>query len=185
VARGNNNGSSVHLRGEKDWPEEFGSGEDQMRLYQQEIERINDIESNNIKIIYVSSGDADVIETFREALTPLGYTVHDKWTLFAKDQDMLGKIKSLPFDQKAIVEYETLVRSKYFLGPAMSSMSSLIAYERTINEKEDIFTTHIFPGSVRDEETRWRTYPSVPAMRGDETTKLMVVNQFDIMDNFP
>lgn len=181
----NGNFIGVHLRGEKDWPDDFGSGEDQSRLYKQEIERIGSTDLNEIKTVYVSSGDADVIQTFREALTPLGYTLHDKWTLLADNQELLDRVNGLPFDQKGIVEYETLVHSKYFLGPVMSSMSSLIAYERTIDEKEDIFTTHIFPGSVRDEETRWRTYPNAPAMLGDETTKLMVVNQFDIMDNFP
>lgn len=156
-----------------------------MRLYRQEIERIQSSTPKDIKTVYVRSGDADVIETFRETLNPLGYTVHDKWKLLADDQELLDQVNNLPFDHKAIVEYETLVHSKYLLGPAMSSMSSLVAYERTIDGKEDIFTTHIFPGSVRDEKTRWRTYSNTPAMMGDKTTKSMVVNHFDIMDNFP
>lgn len=156
-----------------------------MRLYKEEIELLRDTGPNHIKVVYVSCGDEEVIKIFRQILAPLGYIVHDKWTLLADNEEMLDLVDNLPFDEKAIVEYETLVHSKYFLGPAMSSMSSLIAYERTLDEEKDIFTTHIFPGSVRDEETRWRTYPNAPAMMGDETTKLMVVNQFDIMDNFP
>jgi hypothetical protein len=156
-----------------------------MRLYKQEIERIQTTVARRINTVYVSSGDVSVIQAFRETLTPLGYTVHDKWTLLADNEEMLDRVDSLPFDQKAIVEYETLVHSKYFLGPAMSSMSALIAYERTLNEEKDLFTTHIFPGSTRNEETRWRTYPNAPAMKGDEKTKLMVVSHFDLMDNFP
>jgi hypothetical protein len=176
---------SVHLRGENDWPDNFGSAEDQMRLYKEEIERIHLNHSADGKVVYVSSGDPEVIETFRQFLHPLPVTVHDKWTLLANNYEVLGKVDSLAFDQKAIVEFETLVNAKYFLGPAMSSMSALIAYQRTLDAEKDVFTTQIFPGSVRDEETRWRTYPNVPAMLGDETTKLMVVNEFDIMDNFP
>jgi hypothetical protein len=175
----------VHLRGETDWPKSFGTAEDQMRLYKEQIELLRETEAKDIKVVYVSCGDARAIEAFRQVLSPLGYTVYDKWTLFADNNVMIDLIDSLPFDEKAIVEYETLVRSKYFLGPAMSSMSALIAYERTLEQERDVFTTHIFPGSVRDEQTRWRTYPTTPTMLGDNTTKLMVVNEFDIMDNFP
>ena len=156
-----------------------------MRPYKQEIELIHNAESNNFNTVYVRCGDAKVIETFHQSLIPLGYIVHDKWTLLADNEEMLGVVNQLPFDQRAVVEYETLVHSKLILGPAISSMSALIAYERTLHEVRDIFTTHIFPGSVRNEETRWRTYPKTLVMKGDKTTKLMVVNQFDSMDNFP
>ena len=176
---------SVHLRGENDWPDKFGSSADQMRLYKEDIGVIRKAKSIDLKTVYVSCGDQKVIETFRQLLAPLGYTVHDKWSLLADDEETLELVNRLPFDQKGIVEYETLVHSKYFFGPAMSSMSALIAYERSLNDEEDVFTSHIFPGSVRDEDTRWRMYPSTPAMLGDEKTRLMVVNQFDIMDNFP
>lgn len=42
----------VHLRGESDWPDEFGSAADQMRLYTNELLEIK--ESHNIKTVYVS-----------------------------------------------------------------------------------------------------------------------------------
>lgn len=55
-----NNGAyiGVHLRGEADWPHEFGPVEDQMRLYTAEIQRIQKTVSYNIKTIYVSVSGA-------------------------------------------------------------------------------------------------------------------------------
>ncbi len=44
----------VHLRGEDDWPVEFGSVDDQMRLYTEEIQRIQPTVSYEIKTVYVS-----------------------------------------------------------------------------------------------------------------------------------
>jgi len=51
-----NNGAyiGVHLRGEKDWPNEFGVVADQMRFYVAEIQRIQKTVSYNLKTIYVS-----------------------------------------------------------------------------------------------------------------------------------
>lgn len=65
----------------------------------------------------------------------------------------------------------------------MSSMSSLIAYARSIDNEEDFFSAYIFPGSTRNGAER--AYPTVPDMKGNRVTKLMVVNGVDIMDSFP
>lgn len=56
-----NNGAyiGVHLRGEDDWPHEFGPVADQMRFYTAEIQRIQKTVSYNIKTIYVSVSDSN------------------------------------------------------------------------------------------------------------------------------
>ncbi|PVH84718.1 hypothetical protein DL98DRAFT_410428 [Cadophora sp. DSE1049] len=180
-----NNGAyiGVHLRGEDDWPDEFGAVADQMRFYTAEIQRIRKAVSYNIKTVYVSCGDEGAIQRFRDILKPLGFIVESKSTLLASSNGTLAQVESLAFDQKAIVEYQTLVDARFWMGLVMSSMSSLIAYARSIDNEEDFFSQYIFPGSTRNGAER--AYPAVPDMKGNRNTKLMVVNGVDIMDSFP
>jgi hypothetical protein len=44
----------VHLRGENDWPAPFGSVDDQMRLYTEQIEKIQLTVNGGVKTVYVS-----------------------------------------------------------------------------------------------------------------------------------
>ncbi len=44
----------VHLRGENDWPAPFGSVDDQMRLYTEQIEKIQFTVNGGVKTVYVS-----------------------------------------------------------------------------------------------------------------------------------
>jgi len=180
-----NNGAyiGVHLRGEKDWPNEFGVVADQMRFYVAEIQRIQKTVSYNLKTIYVSCGDEGAIQRFRDILKPLGFTVESKSTLLASSNSTLAQVEALAFDQKAIVEYQTLVDARFWMGVVMSSMSSLVAYTRSIDNEEDYFSQYIFPGSTRNGAER--AYPVAPDMKGNSNTKLMVVNGVDIMDSFP
>ncbi|KAG9237060.1 hypothetical protein BJ875DRAFT_350158, partial [Amylocarpus encephaloides] len=180
-----NNGAfiGVHLRGENDWPGGFGTIEDQMRLYVAQIEQIQTTISYNVTTIYVSCGDADAIQRFRDLLEPLGYVVHDKWTILADQPETLGRVEALRFDEKGIVEYKVLLDARFWLGLVMSSMSSLIAYARSVDEKDDYFETFIFPGSSKNGLDRG--YPDHLSMKGNRRTKLMVVNGVDIMDSFP
>ena len=173
----------VHLRGEGDWPAHFGGAHDQMRLYVEAIEGIQTISPTEVKTVYVSCGDSAAIGLFRDLLSPLGYRVHDKWSLLAGQPDILAKVEGLGFDEKAIVEYQTLVQAKFWMGIITSSMSSLIAYARSVDDKQDFFDTYVFPGSDRAGFNRG--YPDSPAMRGNNVTKLMVVSGADIMDSFP
>jgi len=168
----------VHLRGENDWPAGFGTVEDQMRTYTAEIRDIRDI-----KTVYVSCGDSSAIQRFRNILLPYGYIVYDKWTLLADRNETLNKVESLTFDQKGIVEYQVLVEAQYFMGVIMSSMSSLIAFARTVDEPEDLFDTYIFPNSSKSGLDRG--YPQTSILKGSRNTKLMVVNGVDIMEAFP
>jgi hypothetical protein len=97
----------VHLRGERDWPDSFGNKSLQMDLYSNEIARLQEtmIPSQQIRTIYVSCGDPEPIQSFRDRLEPLGYTVVDKWAILSDHPDLFAKLNSLAFDQKGIVEY--------------------------------------------------------------------------------
>lgn len=78
-----------------------------MTLYVTAIEEIPNTSASEVKVAYVSCGDPAAIGTFREMLAPLGYTVHDKWTLLAEQPVTLAQVEALRFDEKAIVEYHT------------------------------------------------------------------------------
>jgi hypothetical protein len=179
----------VHLRAERDWPSSFGNVGDQMRLYIEEMERIERSSPSDLKTLYVSCGKKSGIQVFREKVEPLGYQVHDKWSLLSEDPAMLERVENLMFDEKAIVEYQMLLNADFFLGPVMSTMSALIAYTRALNETGSFFPKYIFPGSTKDVGKDGlgmkRTYPKVPIMKGDSKSKLMLVNGDDIMAYFP
>lgn len=72
---------AVHFRCEYDWPPRWGSVDDQMRLFVNEILRVNAGRPDPVHTVYISCGDPTPIQRFREALGPLGYFVQDKWAL--------------------------------------------------------------------------------------------------------
>lgn len=173
----------VHLRGENDWPAEWGSLEEQTRLYAGDIEtlRLRDEARglDPVRNIYVSCGNRTSIQYFRERVEPLGYIVFDKWTLLetAAQQDWpegLETVEALSFDEKAIVEYEPLVRGRYFLGISYSSMSFVIATARTLREPGDFIEVFIEGGGDgiggKEEEK------GITEVRGNEHTRLIYVN---------
>ncbi|KAJ8067198.1 hypothetical protein OCU04_004563 [Sclerotinia nivalis] len=179
---------AVHLRGEADWPPHFGSREQQMDFYTEEIENASAAAgvAEGIKTIYVSCGDSDAISLFRERLSALGYQVYDKWELVSSLPDLLKQLQDMEFDAAAIVEYPVLVEAGLFLGVWMSTFSQTIAYARAAEDEDDFWETYITPGSSRN-DIGGRDWDDVPALKGDEKTKLLVVNTGDIsdMDAYP
>jgi len=179
----------VHLRAESDWPGSYGTFQQQVEMYMAEMKLIKGKSGGELTAVYVSCGKQESIQIFRDKLKPLGYKVHDKWSLLANDPKTLERVENLLFDDKAIVEYQILLKSDFFLGPVMSTMSSLIAYARALDDPGNFFPTHIFPGSTKDPGVDgWgmrRTYPQVPVMKGDGKSMLMVVDGDDIMAYFP
>lgn len=119
---------AVHFRGEADWPSTWGSAEDQMRLYTEEMERIRGTEEGKgISDVYVSCGDKEAIERLRKYLRRRGFHVHDKSSLLGEDSEMLARVDGLDFDRRAIVDYQLLSNAKYFMGvsfPGLKSPSS-------------------------------------------------------------
>jgi hypothetical protein len=179
----------AHIRAESDWPHSFGNAGDQMRVFIEEMESLQRSSPSDLRTVYVSCGNQSGIQKFREMVTPLGYTVQDKWTLLSGDPETLARVDNLMFDEKAAVEYQMLLNADFFVGPVMSSMSSLIAWERALDETATFFPTYIFPGSKKVEGEDGlgikRKYPKVPVMKGDHKSKLMLVNGDDIMSFFP
>ncbi|KAK1973555.1 hypothetical protein LZ30DRAFT_478770 [Colletotrichum cereale] len=172
----------IHLRAESDWPSYWGTPARQMEMHAAEIRRLNAEASEPTTSIYVSCGDKVAIQNFRDIMSADNYTVHDKWTLLADRPDVLETVDRLTFDQKAVVEYSVLVRGRYFQGNLISTMSSIIAYTRTMDQP-DFFKTNIYPDTQR-----WgldRFYHEPLTIKGDEFTKEFVINGQDIMDAFP
>lgn len=107
----------VHFRGESDWPSDWGSVEDQMRLYAEDMERIrNSDHGRDVSDVYVSCGDKEAIERFRQHLMPRGFKVHDKSSLLEGDEEMQARVEALGFDKKGVVDYQLLSNAKYFMG---------------------------------------------------------------------
>lgn len=59
----------VDLRGESDWPAGFGGVSDQMALYVEAIEQIQNTSTSGVKVGYVSCGDPAVIGLLRDMLS--------------------------------------------------------------------------------------------------------------------
>lgn len=161
----------VHLRGENDWPEQWGSLEEQTQSYTNELQRLGE-QDGNVTTVYVSCGNKTSIQYFRQAIEPLGYVVLDKWTVFETDwPEGLAIVESLPFDEKAVVEYETLVAGNYFLGISLSSMSVVVATERTLNEAGNFVENYIDSANQNLDNEGRRLQ-----IRGDNHTRLLCIS---------
>lgn len=75
----------------------------------------------------------------------------DKNVLLSSTPDILEEVNDLAFDQRAIIEYQTLVDARFWMGLTMSSMSALIAYARTVNNTEAM--SMCFQGAARMDRT--------------------------------
>ncbi|TGO23087.1 hypothetical protein BPAE_0144g00070 [Botrytis paeoniae] len=177
----------VHFRGKSDWPQNFGSREDQIDFFTQEIELASTAQgtAEGIKTIYISCGDEAAISTFREPLSALGYRVYNKWNLSSYLSEPSLLLEEMEFDTIAIIDYAVLVEAALFLGVWMSTFSQTVAYARTVELEQDYWETYVNPGSRRDGLTR--LWDQAPALKGDETTKILVINTggFSNMDSYP
>jgi len=101
-------------------------------------------------------------------------------------------LEGLTFDQIAAVEYGVLVDARVFLGIMTSTLSVLVAYGRSVNgvvdgfgEKEkDFFEQYIFPGSKKVNRLD-RVYENNMVLKGDEKTKMLVIDAPEVVDFFP
>lgn len=174
----------VHLRGENDWPAEWGSLAVQTRLYADDMQALGRRDQARgrtaVTRVYVSCGNRTAIQSFRDRLEPMGYTVLDKWSLLEAahggggdddDESLLllaQTIAQLSFDEKAVVEYEPLVRARYFWGISFSSMSFVVATTRTLGEPGDFLETWVLAAGDEDK--------GIHEVRGNDHTRLIFVN---------
>lgn len=184
-----------------------------MSLYAEEMLKIREMtpDGEGVSAVYVSSGDQQAIQNFREKLEPLNFTVHDKWTILQEKPDELALVDAMDFDTKGIVDFEVLVRARFYMGVSlsisvlfvpvlffplsdtyiyppsfqifMSTMSKDIAYTRTANDEEDFFDTYIFPDvNIVGADA---IFPEPFTIRGNNYTSMIVTNGYYIMDSFP
>lgn len=108
---------AVHLRGESDWPPEWGTSDQQMAMYMDEMAKIRATdEGRDVAAVFASSGEEAVIQAFRDRLQPLNYTVYDKWTLLADSPHDLANVEQADFDAMGIVDDAVLKGAMYFMG---------------------------------------------------------------------
>lgn len=178
---------ALHLRAEYDWPAYWGTRDAQMLMQRDELERKNAelIAAGEapVRTVYTSCGEQKVLETFRSMVEPLNYTVEDKWALLADRPEQLALVQSLQWDQRGVVEFNVMVQARFWSGLYISTMSSAVAYQRTMDDPEDFYETYVYPESVK-----WgleRSYKEPVMMKGNTHTSVIVVNGQDIMDAFP
>lgn len=109
----------VHLRGESDWPSDRSSPDQQMAAFEEEVLRVRGTgpdDGRGLSAVYVSSGDQQAIQKFRERLEPLDFTVHDKWTILKDKPKMLALVDEMDFDSMGVIDYEALVQAECFIG---------------------------------------------------------------------
>jgi hypothetical protein len=81
--------------------------------------------------------------------------------------ERLNQLDSFGFDQKGAVDYEILRNSTYFLGHWKSTMSLLLAYQRTMEkDAEKFFDEYINPESS-EPKCCDRMFAKSMAIRGD------------------
>jgi hypothetical protein len=128
---GKTNFAGVHLRVEPDAL--YYTFEELFSWVQKELNG----NLKNISIIYIAVGSKDAEEKFRESMKPYNIQVISKWSLVKNNDELSRELDKLNFDQQAVIDYEALLSSEYFMGCGASSFSYAIAYDRgngTFNE---------------------------------------------------
>ena len=128
-----------HLRLEKDaidaWqPDEWRFS----RMEEQFEEQFRYIERTGLSLVYVASGDQEVVDIFTERLAArikLNATSETRNVTVVTKHDLLQggdrrQLDSLTFDQQALVDFMVLFKSSAFMGVAHSSFPWNIALRR-------------------------------------------------------
>ncbi|KAI2636109.1 hypothetical protein GGS21DRAFT_538943 [Xylaria nigripes] len=124
----------VHLRTEEDALSQWPTYDNQSKGYLHEAER----QGFKGGAAYLASGSEN--ETYRfsqDALTHLNLKVRSKYDLIQGRE--LEELKSLSWDQQALVDFAVLLKSDYFVGVSPSSFSINVALKRHL-QKEGVHT---------------------------------------------
>jgi hypothetical protein len=114
----------AHLRVEADAEfAKFPGYQSQAPFYLEEAQRLN------LTTIYLATGSPEHRERFQKDARALGITVYVKEDLLEPEE--LAVLKSLTWDQQALVDYDVLLYSCRFCGAVRSSFSWLIVADRT------------------------------------------------------
>lgn len=119
---GNDSYVGLHLRSEPDAGKYWASWDQLAEA------TISVAVENNIKLIYVASGDTDGMAKITKKAADSGIKVLDKWSVLSGDEkEYLAPFR---FDQQAIVDYLALMQSNMFVGSGQSSFSSQLILRR-------------------------------------------------------
>ncbi|KAK6500803.1 hypothetical protein TWF506_003566 [Arthrobotrys conoides] len=120
----------LHLRTEADAKGEWASWDDLTNT------TISTALENNMKTIYVASGDKNSVARLVTKADKIGIKVVDKWSILGNG-DEATYLESFNFDQQGIVDYLALMQSNIFIGSAGSSFSSHVVTRRQFLDEHD------------------------------------------------
>lgn len=124
----------AHLRTEEDALSQWPTYENQSTGYLHEAEK----QGFRGGVAYLASGSEKETRRFADdARARLNLSVRSKYDL-VQGQD-LDKLKSLSWDQQALVDFAVLLESDYFVGVSPSSFSINVALKRHLR-KEGLYT---------------------------------------------
>ena len=89
---------------------------------------LNEAQRQNLSTIYLATGSPEHRERFRKDAKDIGMEVYTKEDLLEGDE--LAYLKSLSWDQQALVDYDVLLHSSRFSGAVRSSFSWLLVSDR-------------------------------------------------------
>ncbi|KAF2968799.1 hypothetical protein GQX73_g4755 [Xylaria multiplex] len=124
----------VHLRTEEDALSQWPTYENQSKGYLHEAEK----QGFKGGVAYLASGSEKETQRFGEdARTYLDLAVKSKYDLVHGQG--LEELKSLSWDQQALVDFVVLLKSDYFVGVSPSSFSINVALKRHL-QKDGLYT---------------------------------------------
>lgn len=91
---------------------------------------LDEAQSRNLSIVYLATGSEEHRTMFHADAAARGIQVATKEDLL--DATELAELRSLTWDQQAIIDFEVLVHSSYFAGFVRSSFSWVVAIRRSI-----------------------------------------------------
>ncbi|KAI0459319.1 hypothetical protein F5B21DRAFT_511428 [Xylaria acuta] len=124
----------IHLRTEEDALSQWPTYENQSKGY------LHNAEKRGFRggVAYLASGSKKETRRFGEdARTHLNLQVKSKYDLVQGQE--LERLKSLTWDQQALVDFAVLLESDYFVGVSPSSFSINVALKRHL-QKEGLYT---------------------------------------------
>lgn len=89
---------------------------------------VAEAKKRNLSTIYLATGSPEHRDRFREDAQREGLTVVVKEDLLSDDE--VAEVKSLTWDQQALVDFDVLMHSSYFYGFVRSSFSWSLALRR-------------------------------------------------------
>ncbi|KAI1381990.1 hypothetical protein F4677DRAFT_11717 [Hypoxylon crocopeplum] len=140
----------IHLRTEADALSRWPSYENQTKNYLREAAS----QGYQGRAAYLASGNETETRKFgKEAMASLQLDVRSKYDLLEGREEELEKLKTLSWDQQALVDFVVLLSCDYFVGVSPSSFSINVALKRHL--KEDGLYTRPWKVGGRGDGRSW------------------------------